>query len=84
MRVQRFGLWIATSLVLGSIVVGQAAAAEDEYVAIRERLETCVACHGERLESIETTLVAVNLPVLKQKVTALEERVTQLEAKQQA
>lgn len=47
MRVQRFGLWIAASLVLGSIVVGQAAAAEDEYAAIREKLETCAFCHGK-------------------------------------
>jgi len=33
------------------------------------------------LDVIETTLVAVNLPVLKQKITALEKRVEILEAK---
>jgi len=47
MGVQRFGLWIAASLVLGSIVVAQARAAEDEYAAVRETLETCTVCHGE-------------------------------------
>ena len=47
MRIQRFGLWIAASLVLGSIVVGQAAAAEDEYAAVRDKLEACFTCHGK-------------------------------------
>ena len=47
MGVQRFGLWIAASLVLCSIVVAQARAAEDEYAAVRETLETCTVCHGE-------------------------------------
>ena len=31
MRVQRFGMWIAASLFLGLLVVGQAAAEEDKY-----------------------------------------------------
>ena len=47
MWVQRFGLWIAASLFLGLLVVGQAAAAEDEYAAVRDKLEACFACHGK-------------------------------------
>ncbi len=46
MRVQRFGLWIAASLILGLLVVGPAAAEEDKYAAIRETLDTCFTCHG--------------------------------------
>ncbi len=46
MRVQRIGMCIAASLALGLLVVGQAAAAEDEYAAVRERLEICTVCHG--------------------------------------
>ena len=48
MRVQRFGLWIAAALFLGLLVVGPAAAAEDEYVAVRDKLEACFACHGKK------------------------------------
>ncbi len=47
MWVQRLGLWIAASLFLGLLVVGQAAAAEDEYAAVRDKLEACFACHGK-------------------------------------
>ncbi len=46
MRDQRFGLWIAASLLLGLLVVGPAAAEEDKYAAIRETLDTCFTCHG--------------------------------------
>ena len=53
MPVQRFGLWIAVSLAFGSIVVGQARAAEDEYAAVRETLETCFTCHGPNGASTE-------------------------------
>ncbi len=48
MRVQRFGMWIAASLFLGLLVVGQAVAAEeDKYAAIRDKLEACFTCHGK-------------------------------------
>jgi len=47
MRVQRFGLWIVASLFLGLLVVGPAAAAEDEYAAVRDKLKACFACHGK-------------------------------------
>ena len=47
MRVQRFGMWIAASLFLGLLVVGQAAAEEDKYAAIRDKLEACFTCHGK-------------------------------------
>jgi cytochrome c553 len=47
MRVQHFGLWIAASLFLGLLVVGQAAAEEDKYAAIRDKLEACFTCHGK-------------------------------------
>ena len=48
MRIQRFGLWIAASLFLGLLVVGQAVAAEeDKYAAIRNKLEACFTCHGK-------------------------------------
>ncbi len=47
MRVQRFGMWIAASLFLGLLVVGQAAAEEDEYAAIRDKLKACFTCHGK-------------------------------------
>ncbi len=47
MRVQRIGRYIAASLALSLIAVGQAAAAEDEYATVRERLEICTVCHGE-------------------------------------
>ena len=45
------------------------------------KIQETLMRHGERLESIETTLAAVNLPVLRQKFEALEKRVTMLEAK---
>ncbi len=47
MGVQRFSLWIAASLFLGLLVVGQAAAEEDKYAAIRNKLEACFTCHGK-------------------------------------
>ena len=46
------------------------------------KIQETLMRHGEWLESIETTLAAVNLPVLKQKFAALEKRVESLEAKQ--
>lgn len=39
-----FGLGFA----LGLMVPGPAPAAEDEFAAVRDKLETCVACHGEK------------------------------------
>ncbi len=47
MRDQRFGLWIAASLILGLLVVGQAAAEEDKYAAVRDKLKACFTCHGK-------------------------------------
>ncbi len=44
---------VAFCLALSSIVVGQAAAAEDEYAAVRETLETCFICHGPNGASTE-------------------------------
>ncbi len=38
---------LALCLALGSIIVGQAVAAEDEYAAVREKLEACFECHGK-------------------------------------
>ncbi len=35
------------AFVLGLVAHGQAAAQEDEYAAVRDKLETCFACHGE-------------------------------------
>ena len=46
MPVPRIGLWIAVFFALGSIVVGQARATEDQYAAVRETLGTCFTCHG--------------------------------------
>ncbi len=43
----------ALCLVLGSVVVGQARAAEDDYAALRETLETCFTCHGPNGASTE-------------------------------
>ena len=42
----RFKVWII-ALALGLAVAGQVAAQEDEYAAIRDKLEACFACHGE-------------------------------------
>ncbi len=47
MRVQRIGMCIAASLALSLIAVGQAAAAEDEYATVRDKLEACFTCHGK-------------------------------------
>jgi len=46
MRVQRIAKAIAASLSLFLIAVGQAAATEDEYAAVRGKLELCTTCHG--------------------------------------
>ena len=35
------------ALALGLVAHGQAAAQEDEYAAVRDKLEACFACHGE-------------------------------------
>jgi cytochrome c553 len=53
MPIPRIGLWIAFFFALGSIAVGQVRAAEDEYAAIRETLETCFTCHGPNGASTE-------------------------------
>ena len=37
----------ALSLGLGLFMSGHAAAQDDAYAAVREKLESCVACHGE-------------------------------------
>lgn len=37
----------AFCLALCSSIVGQAAAADDEYAAVREKLEACFVCHGK-------------------------------------
>ncbi len=53
MPIPRIGLWIAFFFALGSIAVGQVRAAEDEYAAIRETLETCFTCRGPNGASTE-------------------------------
>ncbi len=37
----------ALSLGLGLVVAGQVAAQDDAYATVREKLESCVTCHGE-------------------------------------
>jgi len=56
MPVPRIGLWIAVFFALGSIVVGQARATEDQYAAVRETLGTCFACHGPNGASTEAEI----------------------------
>ena len=38
---------LALCLALGSIVPGRAAAEEDRYAAVRDKLEACFTCHGK-------------------------------------
>ena len=45
-RPRALALAVALWLALGLGASGQAQAAEDEYAAIRETLETCFVCHG--------------------------------------
>ena len=45
-RPRALALALALCLALGLGASGQAQAAEDEYAAIRETLETCFVCHG--------------------------------------
>ena len=56
MPVPRIGLWIAVFFALGSIVVGQARATEDQYAAVRETLGTCFTCHGPNGASTEAEI----------------------------
>ncbi len=42
----RYSVWII-ALALGLAAAGQVAAQEDEYAAVRDKLEACFACHGE-------------------------------------
>lgn len=37
----------ALCFALCSVIVGQAAAADDEYAAVRDKLEACFVCHGK-------------------------------------
>ncbi len=52
-RPRAVALALALCLALGLGASGQARAAEDEYAAIREMLETCFVCHGPNGASTE-------------------------------